>query len=486
MKIQTKILTILTSFGIGSLSYSQNVTDVVRYSNTQFQGTARFEAMGGSFGALGADLSSNLINPAGFGRYSSSQLALSLNNSTIINTGKFEGMETDYSRNVFKPTNLGIVIATDVSYKNKGFMFNQIGFTYNRVENFNNKMGYKGKMATSLLDVFAADSYGLAPEALNPFSGKLAYETYAMDPNSTNTGYIIRVAPGDSLFHDRFIDTKGGISEYTFSYSFNYLNKLYFGLNLGIRSLNYRERYTHREEVINPIDSLESFDYKYELNTKGSGTNLKIGVIYLPVEQLRIGLALQTPTYYNLRDLWTADMTTYQKGGTVFSYPIAPPIGDYKYRLRTPGKITGSLAYVFGTRGSVNIDVEYMDYRWGNLKNTRDRTYEKEPYNYEYQNREIDDLLRPVVNLRIGGELVFNSIYFIRAGFALYPQPYRVDDNKAMTSYSAGAGVKLGKWSFDLAYKLQHRYYNYYAYPDSKTQFNTNAHNVVLTFAFNF
>ncbi|EDP72012.1 hypothetical protein FBALC1_12962 [Flavobacteriales bacterium ALC-1] len=58
---------LMLSIGLISTSYilAQDITDAVRYSMDEIQGTARFRAMGGAFGALGGDLSSININPAG-------------------------------------------------------------------------------------------------------------------------------------------------------------------------------------------------------------------------------------------------------------------------------------------------------------------------------------------------------------------------------------------------------------------------------------
>ena len=59
----------LLMLGIGLISSSiilaQDVTDAVRYSIDEIQGTARFRAMSGAFGALGGDMSAVNINPAG-------------------------------------------------------------------------------------------------------------------------------------------------------------------------------------------------------------------------------------------------------------------------------------------------------------------------------------------------------------------------------------------------------------------------------------
>jgi len=54
----------IASFAMTSIQ-AQDITDALRYSQTDLNGTARFRAMGGAFGALGGDFSSLNINPAG-------------------------------------------------------------------------------------------------------------------------------------------------------------------------------------------------------------------------------------------------------------------------------------------------------------------------------------------------------------------------------------------------------------------------------------
>lgn len=470
-------------------TFGQNVVDLVRYSNLQLQGSARFESMGGSFGALGADISSSLINPAGYGRFSSSQFAIGMNYNSISNSNDFQSQNTISKKNVFKPSNLGIVFATDVSHKNRGFLYNQFGFSYNRVDNFTDKIEYSGRMQNSLLDEYAASAGDLAPEMLPPFTSQLAYVTYAID-KTLEGNYQVNLSSIDTMNHHRVVSTKGGVSEYTFSYSTNYLNRLYFGINWGLRTARYTEDYTHTESQIGgPSTSIDSFQYIYHLETRGNGSNFKFGAIYLPVPQLRVGLSFHTPTYYSLKDAWTADMSTVRNDTIYELIEGTAPTGDYKYRLRTPAKLIGSLAYVFGTRASINVDVEYINYAGAKLRSTNDPVYAPEPDEYVFQNAEAKSILKPVVNIRVGGELVFQSQYFLRAGFGYYPQPYETNvsaGTKAGTTISFGGGIKFGSSSFDLAYKMQSKNYNYYAFNASKTTINSTVNGFILSYSVSF
>ena len=65
MKKITLLTLIFCTLLSSSIVLSQSVDEVVRYASEQLNGSARFQAMGGAFGALGGDLSSISNNPAG-------------------------------------------------------------------------------------------------------------------------------------------------------------------------------------------------------------------------------------------------------------------------------------------------------------------------------------------------------------------------------------------------------------------------------------
>ena len=66
---------------------AQYVSDGLRYSSGETQGTARFKAMGGAFGALGGDISAISINPASAAIFNRSHGALSAsNNNTPVSS----------------------------------------------------------------------------------------------------------------------------------------------------------------------------------------------------------------------------------------------------------------------------------------------------------------------------------------------------------------------------------------------------------------
>jgi hypothetical protein len=472
--------------------FSQDVRDLVRYSQTQYYGSARFESMAGAFGALGADLSTSAINPAGFARFSKSNFGFSMQNTSIQNNASFNNTNTISNPNLFRLNNIGFVLANDVSENNNGFIFTQFGFSYNRIENFKDKISYKGEQFYSLLDEFASTASGFTPDEMYiyvPFTSALAWETYAIDPNPDviNDYYPNLNDFPNSVIHDRTITYGGGMSEYNFNLSGNYMNKLYIGGNIGLRTSNYSENYTHSERATNTSGmTLDSFQYEYNLKTKGSGQNIKLGLIYLPIERLRIGFSLHTPTFLKMKDYFDANMTSYHKDTTYTIDEDFQPYGEYKYRLRTPSKFIFSLAYIFGTVGAINLDVDVVNYKWAHLKETDDTNYE--PFDFSPINNIARSQTRTVLNLRLGGEMVILTQFFIRAGIALYPSAYdpKVAKVKNNTIYSGGFGYRWKKSALDVALRLDNRAFNYYAFSLSETQIKQNRTSISLNYSINF
>lgn len=470
------------------LSFSpsaQNETDLYRFSRTTYNGGARFEAMGGSFGALGADLSSSQINPAGYGRYSSSIAGMSVYGAKVQNKSEFNQTNSNSGNNLAGISNFAFVITEDASAQGKGIQYKQWGLGMNRIENFRSKVAYEGQQYASLLDEFVGQAYGYEPSYLNnyfPFSTFMAYETWAINYDPASMGYYSLLNEGD-VYHKRSIETTGGQTEVFLSYSANYINKLYFGANIGFRHHNYEEEIFHTETLTDTSGtSLRGFDYTYRLNTSGWGTNIKIGAIYLVSEALRLGLAIHTPTFTELRDQWTTSMSTHFADSTSTLHPTLVPTGDYQYKIRNPYRLIGSFAYIFGTKGCINVDLEALDYRMAKFRSTRDQNYT--PYAYEAENEYAREVFKPALNIRVGGELVLMSSIYLRGGFAYYGKAFKEEmqaENTGDLILSCGLGLKTKKYQMDLAYRNRMASKNYYAFSQSVTSINTMTYQLVLS-----
>jgi hypothetical protein len=467
---------------------AQNEIDLYRFSKTTYQGSARFEAMGGSFGALGADLSSSQINPAGYGRFSSSQIGGSLFGGSVQNKAIFNSNSSDRSEGFGGVGNAAVVLTQDVSTDNKGFQFVQVGLGYNRIESYRNSFKYSGQQYYSLLDDYVDQAYGYYSDELStyfPFSTDLAYQTGALVYNSSGPYYQSKLNSGD-VIHDRNVNTTGGMNEFFLSVSANYLNRLYIGANIGVRTFNYEEKIQHSERLTDITGTdFRGFDYDYQLKTSGTGINLKIGAIYLLTPSIRLGLAMHTPTFTELKDEYSANMISYFDTYSTSVLPSKIPNGVNKYGIRNPTKFIGSLGLVFGMRGSLNVDVEYLNYQNAYLTATSDESYPS--YDYKYENDVAEALFQRAINLRIGGEIVVLTSFYVRAGYGYYGNAFKSGSEiNPDQLISGGLGYKRGNYNFDIAFKRQFSNYNYYSFSRGVTELDASRNTITLSATYKF
>lgn len=493
-----KILKLVASVLFCSTVFAQNETDVLRNSTTDIFGSARFEAMAGSFGGLGADFSVIQVNPASLARFSSSRFTFALNNSFITNKGSYNDMMADASRNKLSVGAIGAVFTNEIRGGGSARRYGQITVGYTRLKNFNNTRKYEGQNFYSLLDVLAADGYGIDPNNIydaRPFTTGLAYDVFAVDYDASTEEYYSRLTAGD-MYHEREILTDGGIGEFHIGYSENYMNNFYYGASIGIRNSKYIESFNHRETLLDTLGtSLRYFDYFYDQKSRGLGVNIKLGIVYLPIEEVRLGLSFESPTVFRMKDEWSNNMNAMHDDGMKFIAPEFIPEGKYEYRLKTPMKLRGSFAYVFGMRGAVNVDLEMARLPGGKLRpavSSLDDGF-GDTYGFEVENGEVKNQFRTVLNTRIGVEYMLVDDFFLRGGIAILPQPYKKsigNVNIPNMTYSVGLGWENHIFQIDLSYRLLKMTEDYYAFDPSKienrTNFKTNMNSIVLTAGLKF
>jgi hypothetical protein len=479
-----RVCILIFSLAFHLTGFAQNENDLFRYSKNYLNGSARYEGMAGSFGALGADVSAYQNNPAGYGRFSHSTLGIGVYGGSQITQSTFNNQRESTSKGQIAPGTIGVLFCKDVSRKGNGFLFHQIGFGYQQIDQFARKMNYGGQQFSSIIDGFVDAAQGLMPDELNtylPFSSNLAYQTGVLYTTVPGT-YLSRLNSSDVL-HNRTVNYSGGTGEVFASFSANYVNKLYIGMNVGLRITKYKEEYVHSEELVDTsLTSLRSFDYSYQLQTKGNGLNLSVGAIYLISEQFRTGIAVHSPTFYEMTDDWSASMSAQFTDSSSTIDESKKPIGNYKYRLRTPTKITASLAYVFGTRGCLNIDVDYLDYRNAHFRSTKDINYTA--YSYENENSYAKEVFNSALNFRIGGELVLNRLFLVRAGVATYGMAFKKNQEAERGTdwiASCGIGVRVRNMSIDMSYRRLFQARNYYAFETSQTVLADQNHRVTIS-----
>jgi hypothetical protein len=483
------------------LIQAQDLTDALRYSYFQVQGTARSGAMGNAFGALGGDFTSVSINPAGLGLYRSSELVFSpVFGQNQVEATYLGDIMSDKKYN-FSFNNISYVASLPVSNQSESGLVNvNVGIGFNRLKDFNSTMlAGADNLNSSYLD-YIADNASIGN--WSDFYEELAWNTFLLWPYEDNE---------DLYYHDieqagygqsqrKSMSVQGYMNEYSLSGGFNFNHKLYLGASLGIVDVYYRESSELLEwDAQNNIDFFDEMQFNSYLRTTGTGYNGKIGIIYKPVNELRLGASLHTPTFYNLHDYFNTTMysTAANEDGVMGNYEEGSPDSDYDYDLETPLRVTISAAYVFADKGLISIDYEYADYGTASLRRGGDG------YNFVDENSEITELYRKAGNLRIGGEFMATKNFSLRAGYENYASPYnkqafgtnQPNADATMNVYSAGFGYRSGKFFLDVAYRLSNSNKFDLLYPSPPTdfypepemaEFSTVSNNVMFSLGFKF
>ena len=451
-----------------SYSFGQDEVDALRYSQNHIIGTARSAAMAGAFGALGADFSALSTNPAGIGMYRSSEFIITPQ-LYFSNTGAtYNGTYRDDVDENFNFSNLGMVLTEEIPNRldKPGWRFMQFGVGINRLNNFNERIMIQGvNEQNSRADVYARLADGIPPGQLsdNPFDLEPAWNSFAIDLSDSVNNLYRSYAPEGPVNQKDFIESWGSMNEILISMGANYNDRLYVGASVGFPYIRYHQQRTYTEtktEESAVVDEFREYTVEEELFTTGTGFNFKVGAIYKPINWLRIGAAVHTPTYFtNLTDEWDISMETRfdlpdSQGN--YDYYDSSPLGTFDYNLRTPLKAQGNLAFIIGTYGLFSIDYEYLDYATARFRAPR--------YDFETENQSIQNKYQATHNFRFGTEWRYTNFSF-RGGFAIYQSPYANDINDgARTSLSFGVGYGFKNAFVDLAWVNTSSEEDYYMY----------------------
>ncbi len=481
------ILSLIAIFSI-AFANAQNEVDALRYSQTFTGGTARSISMGGAFGSLGGDFSSLSINPAGIGVYRNSEFTISPTlqyNTTASNFMNKTYNDFDYDFNL---NNLGVVFSFTSKNATEGWISTNIGFGVNRINDFNSNSLTKGiNNSSSVTDYFASKANGNDIPGLDPFDTFMAWDGYLIDPSSDTAmpfGYQSAFANyGQEQSHT--VNSSGSMKEYVFSLGANYSHKLYLGATIGIQSINYKQSIIHSEEDpanVNAISNFNELTYIQKLSTRGNGFNMKLGAILRPVDWMRLGVAVHTPTMLSLRDEYSSSL---HSNVSAIDTTMYSPNGAYDYNVNTPFKAIGSMSFVVDKRALISIDYEYVDY--SNIRMRGDG------YDFSDENEAIQTAYVATGNIKAGLEYKVGP-FSLRAGYGLYGSPYasdQINKDAFYTTYSGGLGIKDNNFYFDIAYMYTDHSEEYFMYNPQyinvdPTTINSNKNKVVATFGFKF
>ncbi len=507
-KITFLILITLTT----TITQAQNITDGLRYSTNQNIGTARFTALSGAMGALGGDFSAININPAGGAVFLDSNLSFSGSIFDLSNKANYFNNSEKSIANDFSINQLGGVFVINNANEDSAFKRITIGLGYNVDKNFENQLYIAGNGNTSISNFFLEQAQGIplnlldlrAGESIsdlyqflgetegvaaqNAFLGYQAFLFDAVDPsNPSNTSYISNISGGNFNQEYEYL-SQGYNSKFSINLAAQITNDLYFGININTHTLNYDQSTFLLETNSNPGSTVNRVGFENNLSVNGAGISAQIGGIAKIGEHFRLGLSLDTPTWFQISEETTQYLESRRlfEGQTINEIIDPRIINVYEdYTLITPAKVTASAAYIFGQKGLISFDYSYKDYSSIEF-NTIDN------YNSSYfndLNNTLENTLKGVSTFKVGAEYRLNQLS-LRGGFHYENSPYKNDKTAGdVTGFSAGAGYNFGKFTFDLAYSRAEQQRNQQLYTVGLTDaanINSINSNVVATLGFKF
>ena len=296
----------LTILMIGILSMSnliaQDFTDALRYSQDNIQGSARFRALSGAFGALGGDMSAVNLNPAGSAIFNRSHGSISLSNLNIDNDVSFFNGRTSMSDSKIDLHQAGGVFVFANTDDNSSWKKFVISVAYDKTANHDDQWFANGTNVNSIDNYFLAYAQGQRLDEISRFTGEtisqayaeigsfygfgnqqayLGYESFILEPvNDTdaNTSYFSNIAEGTFNQQYDYI-ARGYNGKVSFNAAAQYEDRLYLGVNLNAHFINY-DRFTFlRETKSNPGTLVTNVAFENNLITTRNGVSFQLGAI---------------------------------------------------------------------------------------------------------------------------------------------------------------------------------------------------------------
>lgn len=485
-----------------STIHSQEIKDAMRYSQSELHGTSRFTAMSGAFGALGGDLSSINVNPAGSAVFNNNQFAATMGNYDTKNESNYFGASTSASESTFDLNQAGGVFVFKTRNPNNDLKKFSMSINYESTNNYDNSMFSAGiSPLNSVANYFLSYANGVPLGLIKntnyayldngPQQAYLGYYGFIINPVSENddknVAYTSNVRPGGNYYQENSTYSSGYNGKLIFNSGLQYKDFLYFGLNLNSHFTDYVQNtnfYESNNNTLDLNDRVKSLNFSNSLHTYGAGFSFQVGAIAKLTNEMRLGFAYESPTWYNLQDELSQRLTSISSNitGTLPPDVVDPFVINYyaPYDLRTPGSLTGSFAYIFGKSGLISLDYKYKDYSCTEFSPTND------PY-YRGLNSAMHNALGSSNEVRVGAEYKIQK-FRLRGGYRFEGSPYNDSATIGdLNSFSGGLGYNFGSIKLDFSYVNVHSTSQNQFFSQGFTEsarINTSKNNFTMTFVF--
>ncbi len=461
---RSSIFIMLLVCTIGS---AQNISDVLRLSAENIQGTARFQGMGGAFGALGGDLSALNSNPAGSAVFNHGLFTISGTHYARDNAARYFNGSTGTLSNSLDINQLGGALVFNSTDDNAEWNRLALAFNYDLVQNFDDRFSVSGNSPQGIDAYFSNFAQGIPFGNITLQDGEFIEDAYldigaqqgfaaqqaflgyyggVLDPaalEDDNTVYIPN-AKYSSVDQDFTRRTSGYNGKFTLNIASRYREVLHLGASLNIHNVLYDRVDQFSERGYDADSEIQFTHFDNYLHTEGSGFSFSLGAIAKLNEVIRVGGSYQSPTWYRLNDDLSQRIDSDLADSDINFIDFNIVNLFETYTIKTPGKLTASLAFIFGKNGLLSLDYGYQDMSQAELRPANDPSF-------VVVNNTIANQLGATSSIRVGGEYRIER-FSLRGGYRFEQSPY-ADGNTIGDLYgiSAGVGYDFGGSKLDLA-----------------------------------
>ncbi len=476
--MKTKVLAIIIALFIGKVGgiFAQDVRDALLFGQSNLSGTARSMGMAGTSVALGADYGTVSINPAGIATATKSYLMISPALQIIGSSSDYLGNSVSDSKSSFGLSNLGL-IATSNSATESSFKGLTLALGYNQIANSSVALQATGfNTKNSMSYFFASIANGIDYSTINPDDYYYTYIGWQ--------SLLIDTVPGSATQYQGIVDKdinqeytedrKFRIGEWNFALAGNWDNRLFIGLGVGIQDISGKKEYSIYEEDtknLHQVDDPANGKYAFQsalfyesIRSSGVGINATLGVIFYPMDYLRIGFSLKSPTAISMKDVYAASLDPVKfDSGNPNTFSAQTNEFETRYSVTSPYELNAGALLLIGKAGLIQADFNFKDYTQIKF-NSRDAVAA-----YSGLNRLIGNYLAQTYRVRIGGEMKLDNFY-LRAGGGFVSgvlseqgkiyydeQGNKKSVNPSQIIYSLGVGYRTRGVFFDLAMLHQER-----------------------------
>jgi long-subunit fatty acid transport protein len=468
LKTKTPVLALVFFIILNTNSWSQITQDYLQFSQLDPFGSARIQAMGGAFHALGGGVSSLHLNPAATAVDINSKVDFGLAVGGRQTKSNFTGSQSTSKDKYLDFGHAGGIIVAEQIDEKSPWRKISFGFSMATLKNFDQSVEVSGNTEFGLSNYFSDRAQGTTLSDLQLGSGEtlgsayaylgntlgrgaqlglLAYQAYLIDPeNDSNNNINYVVAVNDQRRQKTSRELGGSMRQFNVNIATQYGDDLFFGLNINSHILRYTRSNIISESAVLTGSPLQSLTYRSFERTNGEGFSLQVGAIYTPGDHWRMSLSYDSPTWWQLNEESTESLNSsllINQG--LENYFMDPDVRNYfePYRLRTPGQWNVGLAYVFGPQGLISGSLSQKNYGAGSFNNDGSDFFQS-------ANSTIENSFDQSISAKLGGEYRYGP-WRLRGGYWMETQTLKelgLDDN---FGYSYGLGFYGGGWTLDAA-----------------------------------